>query len=105
MAKASEELDRVAQGQVPPLPQLKQIDSSTSHALQSLEDDVVTPKTPADEGKEFFLSERSLDERPICVYELRLDPDGGPNKDRSVSATGPAFVSSRRAMSSKPPRP
>lgn len=87
MAKASEELDRVAQRQVPPLPQLKQTDSSTSHVLQSFDDDVVTPKTPADEGKEFFLSERSTYERPICVYELRLDPDGGPNKDRSVSAT------------------
>lgn len=78
----------MAQRQVPPLPQLKQTHSSTSHALQSFDDDdVVTPKTPADEGKEFFLSERSTDERPICVYELRLDPDGGPNKDRSVSAT------------------
>jgi glycogen debranching enzyme len=88
MAKASEELDRVSQRQVPPLPQLKQTDPSTYHALQMLDNDAVTPKTPADEGKEFFLSERSTDERPICVYELRLDPDGGPNKDRSVSAAG-----------------
>lgn len=44
-----------------------------------------TPKTPADEGKEFFLGERSEGEQPIRVYELRLDPDGGPNKQRSVS--------------------
>jgi glycogen debranching enzyme len=44
-----------------------------------------TPKTPADEGKEFFLSPRSEREQPIRVYELRLDPDGGPNKQRSVS--------------------
>jgi hypothetical protein len=84
MAKALEEVDRMAQKQPPSLPRLKQTDSSTSHALH----DAVTPKTPADEGKEFFLSARSIDERPICVYELRLDPDGGPNKDQSVSATG-----------------
>ena len=42
-----------------------------------------TPKTPADEAIEFFESAQ-IDE-PIRVYELRLDPDGGPNKDRSVS--------------------
>lgn len=41
-----------------------------------------TPKTPADEGIEFFESAPS--QEPIRVYELRLDPDGGPNKDRSV---------------------
>ena len=41
-----------------------------------------TPKTPADEGIEFFES-ISVTES-IKVYELRLDPDGGPNKDRSV---------------------
>lgn len=44
-----------------------------------------TPRTPADEGKEFFLSERLEGEQPIRVYELRLDPDGGPNKQRSAS--------------------
>lgn len=44
-----------------------------------------TPRTPADEGKEFFLSRRSEGEQPIRVYELRLDPDGGPNKQRSAS--------------------
>lgn len=86
MAKASKDIDKVAQKQVTSFLQLKQTDSSTSHALQTLDNDVVTPKTPADEGKQFFLGERSADERPISVYELRLDPDGGPNKDRSVSA-------------------
>lgn len=44
-----------------------------------------TPRTPADEGKEFFLSKRSEGEDPIRVYELKLDPDGGPSKQRSVS--------------------
>ena len=43
-----------------------------------------TPKTPADEGIEFFEDIATKGE-PIRVYELRLDPDGGPNKDRSVS--------------------
>lgn len=43
-----------------------------------------TPKTPADEGLEFFESVGKGDQ-PIHVYELRLDPDGGPNKDRAVS--------------------
>ncbi|KIJ65141.1 glycoside hydrolase family 133 protein [Hydnomerulius pinastri MD-312] len=51
-----------------------------------------TPKTPADEGKEFFLGERSEGEQPIRVYELRLDPDGGPNKERSYIRLPPAYT-------------
>jgi glycogen debranching enzyme len=42
-----------------------------------------TPKTPADEGIEFFQSAVQRD-TPIRVYELRLDADGGPNKNASV---------------------
>jgi glycogen debranching enzyme len=42
-----------------------------------------TPKTPADEGIEFFQSTVQRD-TPIRVYELRLDADGGPNKDALV---------------------
>jgi glycogen debranching enzyme len=45
----------------------------------------VTPKTPADEGIEFFQSDLKQSEKPIRVYELRLDPDGGPSKETSVS--------------------
>lgn len=41
------------------------------------------PKTPADEAITFFESGFKSDE-PIRVYELALDPDGGPNKDRQV---------------------
>ena len=48
--------------------------------------DAKTPKTPADEGLEFFESAVGKGEAAIKVYELRLDPDGGPNKDRSVRA-------------------
>lgn len=47
-------------------------------------DALKTPKTPADEGIEFFESATIQIGQPICVYELRLDPDGGPNRDRSV---------------------
>jgi len=43
-----------------------------------------TPKTPADEGIEFFESAFSQGQPPIRVHELKLDPDGGPNKDRAV---------------------
>jgi glycogen debranching enzyme len=49
-----------------------------------IDDAPKTPKTPADEGIEFFESVRA-DDAPINVYELRLDPDGGPSKDLSVS--------------------
>lgn len=44
----------------------------------------VTPKTPADEAIEFFQSDGHLD-KPIQVYELRLDADGGPRKETSVN--------------------
>lgn len=46
----------------------------------------VAPKTPADEGIEFFQSEVRSGETPIHVYDLRLDVDGGPHKDRSVES-------------------
>lgn len=49
------------------------------------------PKTPADEGIEFFESVVIEKGEPIHVYELRLDPDGGPNKDRSVEYTLSSF--------------
>ncbi|KZT59916.1 glycoside hydrolase family 133 protein [Calocera cornea HHB12733] len=40
------------------------------------------PKTPADEGLEFFARDLQPGEAPIQVYELHLEEDGGPNKDR-----------------------
>ena len=43
-----------------------------------------TPKTPADDALDFFESAIAPGEAPIQVYELKLDPDGGPTKDRSV---------------------
>ncbi|KAF8074817.1 glycoside hydrolase family 13 protein [Lyophyllum atratum] len=52
----------------------------------------VTPKTPADEGIEFFQSLSQPGEAPIRVYELRLDTDGGPHKDRSYIRLPPAYV-------------
>lgn len=62
--------------------------SQVQHGPGEIDIEPNTPKTPADEGKEFFLSERSEGEHPIRVYELRLDPDGGPNKQRSASWPG-----------------
>lgn len=49
-----------------------------------------TPKTPADEGIDFFESAFKQGDEPIQVYELQLDPDGGPNKDRSVAYRFPS---------------
>lgn len=46
-----------------------------------------TPKTPADEALEFFSSTQTQGAATITVYELRLDPDGGPNKDRQVRSS------------------
>ena len=57
-----------------------------------------TPKTPADEGVEFFQSEIHPGESPIRVYDLRLDPDGGPSKDLSVCSylyANPISISDR----------
>ncbi|KAI6042102.1 glycoside hydrolase family 13 protein [Pisolithus marmoratus] len=51
-----------------------------------------TPRTPADEGKEFFLSERSEGEAPIRVYEFKLDADGGPSKEGSYIRLPPAYT-------------
>ncbi|KAJ3752145.1 glycoside hydrolase family 13 protein [Lentinula raphanica] len=52
----------------------------------------ITPKTPADEGIEFFQSPLVPGEAPLRVYELRLDIDGGPHKDRSYIRLPPAYV-------------
>ncbi|KAG6836985.1 hypothetical protein H0H93_016689 [Arthromyces matolae] len=51
-----------------------------------------TPKTPADEGIEFFETQIRLGDPPINVYELRLDTDGGPHKDSSYIRLPPAYV-------------
>lgn len=61
--------------------------SHPSHTLAALP----TPKTPADEGIEFFQSTVQTD-IPIRVFELRLDSDGGPNKDASVQSVFPGPV-------------
>ncbi|KAL5531515.1 hypothetical protein ACEPAG_4392 [Sanghuangporus baumii] len=51
-----------------------------------------TPKTPADEGIDFFESAAIPGEAPIQVYELKLDPDGGPSKDKSYIRLPPPYV-------------
>jgi len=42
-----------------------------------------TPKTPQNEGLSWFESHTGTE--PVQVYELALEADGGPNKDRAVS--------------------
>ncbi|KAF8325872.1 glycoside hydrolase family 13 protein [Cantharellus anzutake] len=49
------------------------------------------PKTPADEAIDFFESIPSANEEPIQVYELRLEEDGGPNKDRAYTRLPPPY--------------
>ncbi|KAH8116274.1 glycoside hydrolase family 13 protein [Phellopilus nigrolimitatus] len=51
-----------------------------------------TPKTPADEGIEFFESAAVAGDAPIQVYELKLDADGGPSKDKSYIRLPPPYV-------------
>jgi glycogen debranching enzyme len=43
-----------------------------------------TPKTPADDGIDFFESSIKHGEAPIRVHELPLEADGGPSKSREV---------------------
>ena len=62
-----------------------QIPSSGLNKEHSSHEEIpITPKTPADEGIDFFEAGVSRGEAPIRVYELRLDPDGGPTKELSV---------------------
>ncbi|KAJ7634145.1 glycoside hydrolase family 13 protein [Mycena polygramma] len=65
---------------------------SNSSSSQSSPITPKTPKTPADEGLEYFQSSVAPGEAPIQVYELRLDSDGGPHKDRSYIRLPPAYV-------------
>ncbi|KAJ7245146.1 glycoside hydrolase family 13 protein [Mycena haematopus] len=52
-----------------------------------------TPKTPADEAIEFFESYSVVQgDSPIQVYELRLESDGAPHKDRAYIRLPPAYV-------------
>lgn len=50
-----------------------------------LADQPNTPKTPADEAIDFFQRAAAPSDPPVKVYELRLEEDGGPNKERAVS--------------------
>lgn len=55
------------------------------------------PRTPADEAIEFFESGFKKDE-PIHVYELALDPDGGPNKEKQVAYRFPSILLTERVI-------
>ncbi|VDC00989.1 unnamed protein product [Peniophora sp. CBMAI 1063] len=49
-------------------------------------------RTPADEGISFFESELKPGEEAVRVWELPLEPDGGPSKDREYIRLPPAVV-------------
>jgi glycogen debranching enzyme len=58
------------------------------HSLHASEaESLRTPKTPQNEGISWF--ESDAHHGPVRVYELALEADGGPNKDRAVSGTCP----------------
>nr|GAT49271.1 glycoside hydrolase family 13 protein [Mycena chlorophos] len=63
---------------------------SKTPSSSSTESSPVEPKTPADEGIEFFQSS-VVGDKPIQVYELPLEADGGPSKDRSYIRLPPAY--------------
>ncbi len=65
---------------------LQQTVTIPKYTQESATDAPKTPKTPADEGIDFFESTYKPGDEPIRVYEIQLDPDGGPNKDRSVAS-------------------
>ncbi|KAG2011571.1 glycogen debranching enzyme [Coprinopsis cinerea AmutBmut pab1-1] len=50
------------------------------------------PKTPAEEGIQFFSGEVKPGEQPIRVYELFLEDDGGPGKDMQYIRLPPAYT-------------
>ncbi|KAJ7070105.1 glycoside hydrolase family 13 protein [Mycena amicta] len=64
---------------------------SQSKSSSSKSSPIEPPKTPADEGIEFFQSNIAPGETPIQVYELRLDQDGAPHKDHSYIRLPPAY--------------
>jgi len=43
-------------------------------------------RTPADEAIFFFETSPATDAQPVQLYELRLDEDGAPSKDKAVCA-------------------
>ena len=59
-------------------------DTPNLPSLSSPQLDTAVPTAPKNPGKDLFSSERSEGEEPIRVYEVKLDPDGGPSKKRSV---------------------
>lgn len=82
---------RKANSKSKPLVSIPKDKKSNSSASSSTASSPISPKTPADEAIEFFQSPAVPGESPIRVYELRLDSDGGPHKDRSYTRLPPAY--------------
>ncbi|KZT27841.1 glycoside hydrolase family 133 protein [Neolentinus lepideus HHB14362 ss-1] len=75
-----------------PGPKVKIPTNGGSSSAGSSPTSTKTPKTPADEGIEFFEFAPIAADQPIRVFELRLDPDGGPDKDKSYLRLPPAEI-------------
>ncbi|GJJ11364.1 hypothetical protein Clacol_005596 [Clathrus columnatus] len=65
--------------------------TSEAQLFSSSEEEQAT-RTPADEGLRFFQSPVSDSEEPIRVYELKLEPDGGPSKDKAYIRLPPVYT-------------
>ncbi|KAF9054347.1 glycoside hydrolase family 13 protein [Panaeolus papilionaceus] len=68
------------------------IPNNNKSSSNSTSSSPISPKTPADEAIDFFQSSPSDTESPIKVYELRLEPDGGPSKPLSYIRLPPAYT-------------
>ncbi|KAF9462976.1 glycoside hydrolase family 13 protein [Collybia nuda] len=68
------------------------ISTSRSKSTSSSQSGSITPKTPADEGIDFFQSKKTPREAPIRVFELELDVDGGPHKNCAYIRLPPAYI-------------
>ncbi|TFY77346.1 hypothetical protein EWM64_g6668 [Hericium alpestre] len=85
MSKAKKAKDLVGNITIP-------VNDFGSHSAGASPTSGTTVKTPADEGIEFFESDIKKGEPPIRVYELPLEADGGPSKDRAYIRLPPAYT-------------
>src|ERR1700733_517238 len=53
-------------------------------------------RTPAGEAIFFFETSPATDAQPVQLYELRLDEDGAPSKDKAACAPTSALMSQQK---------
>ncbi|KAH9479582.1 Glycogen debranching enzyme [Psilocybe cubensis] len=74
------------------IPRQKSVSRSPSASPSPTSASPLTPRTPADEGIEYFQSHPRPGDAPVPVYELCLDPDGGPSNALSYIRLPPAYT-------------